>query len=167
MLAIFYSKLQLIMSAPNDTNNTNSNEMANQNNGGVEQIILGDTASTGSSTSASPGTPGIEDASVAPPTGWSKRVIRRGSSPGQRPSLFQARDYVCLLIGRPQKHDQILVSPIAANPQAGEARVAYHMTVPARYQDLTLMRENFHLRGKFRVSALSLREAYLSRDVRQ
>jgi hypothetical protein len=86
MLAIFYSKLQLIMSAPNDTNNTNSNELANQNNGGVEQIILGETASTGSSTSASPGTPGIKHASVAPPTGWSKRVIRRGSSPGQRPS---------------------------------------------------------------------------------
>ena len=48
--------------------------------------------------------------------------------------LFQSRDYVCSLIGRPQKHGQILVSPIAADPRAGEA-VSYHMTVPRSRHD--------------------------------
>ena len=66
--------------------------------------------------------------------------------------LVQSLDYVCSLIGRPQKHGQILVSPIAADPRAGEA-VSYHMTAPRRYQDLGMMREDFHLHGKFGAAA--------------
>ena len=74
--------------------------------------------------------------------------------------LVQSQEFVGSLIGRPQKHGQILVSPIAADPRAGEA-VSYHMTVPRRYQDLGMMRGDFHLHGKFGAAALSLREAFL------
>jgi hypothetical protein len=75
------------MSAPNYTNNTNSNELANQSKGGVEHVIPGDT---GPSTFASPGTPGIEHAQVdqAPRLDGITSLggNRRGTSLGQRPS---------------------------------------------------------------------------------
>ena len=51
----------------------------------------------------------------------------------------------------------ILVSPI----QAGETGVSYHMTVPRRYQDLDMIRGDFHLYAKFGAVAISMREAFL------
>jgi hypothetical protein len=56
------------MSAPIDTNNnnTNSNELVKQSKGGVEHVSPEDTASTGPSTSASPGNPVIEHPPVDP-----------------------------------------------------------------------------------------------------
>ena len=116
-----------------------------------QNISAGDIASTSSSASASPGTLHIEHTPVvqAPqldgPRELSDKHLVLGSDQvrANEGGIFQVRDYVCLLIGQPQQHGQILVSPIAANPQAGEAGVVYHMTVPPRYQDLGLMREAY------------------------
>jgi len=154
------------MSAPIDTNNNNinidSNELAKQSKGGVEHFSPGDTDSTGPSTSASPvmeHAPGdtapllddMGELSDADQVLISEQVRTALMGGG----LVQSRDYDCSLIGQPQKQGQILVSPIAADPRAGEA-VSYHMTVSRRYQDL-----DFHLHGKFGEAALSLREAFL------
>jgi hypothetical protein len=163
------------MSATIDTNNNNnittdSNELAKQSKGGVEHVSPGDTDITGPSTSASPGNPVMEhapgdtvpqldsigDLSDADQVLASDQVRAALQGGG----LFQSRDYVCSLIGRSQKHGQILVSPIAADPRVGEA-VSYHMTVPRRYQDLGMMREHCHRHGKFGAAALSMREAFL------
>ena len=64
----------IIMSAPIDTNNninTDSNELAKQSKGDVEDVIPGDTYSTGPSTSASPGNPVMEHTpgDTVPPAG--------------------------------------------------------------------------------------------------
>ena len=161
------------MSAPIDTNDNNiiiidSNELAERSKGGVEHVSPGDT----DSTSASPGNPVMEHApgdtvpqldnigelSDADQVLQSDQVNAAIAGGG----IFQSRDYVCSLVGRPQKHGQILVSPIAADPRAGEA-VSYHITVSRRYQDLGVMRGDFHLHGKFGAAAISLREAFLRR----
>ncbi len=62
------------MSAPIDTHNninTDSNELAKQSKGDVEDVIPGDTYSTGPSTSASPGNPVMEHrpGDTVPPAG--------------------------------------------------------------------------------------------------
>ena len=53
------------------------------------------------------------------------------------------------LTGTAQKHGHTLVSAIVANPQAGADGVAYHVTVPPRYLELGMMRQDMNIRGKF------------------
>ena len=105
------------MSAPIDTNDNNiittdSNELAERSKGGVEHVGPGDT----NSTSASPGNPVMEhapgdtvpqldnlgDLSDADQVLLSDQVNAALAGGG----LFQSRDYVCSLVGRPQKHGQ-------------------------------------------------------------
>ena len=57
-----------------------------------------------------------------------------------------------------------LVSAIVANPQAGAAGDAYHVTVPPRYLELGMMRQDMNIRGKFGEAALETRDAYIEQN---
>ena len=72
--------------------------------------------------------------------------------------LTQTRQMVCHLTGTAQKHGQTLVSAIVANPQAGASGVAYHLTVPPRYLELSMLRQGMNIRGKFGEVALATRD---------
>jgi len=146
------------MSAPIDTSNnninTNTNQLAKQSKGGVEHVSPEDTASTGPSTSVSPGNPVIEDAPVDPvPQLDNMRELSDADqvleSDQVRAALQGGRSLSITRLRLLADRTTLEAWPDPCISYRGGPGVSCHMTVPRRYQDLCILRDDFHLHGKF------------------